>query len=73
MWAGWLEAATAPAVVTRPGLVIDNADEVAGGPMAKASASFGRNGHRAKLDRADVTVHEVDGAANRVLPPLASA
>ena len=72
-----LKAANAPAVIVQPGIVIGNywpkgsAEAIADGRMAQAAASFARNGHRDKIARAGVTVHEVgpdDG--NLTLPHL---
>lgn len=54
-----------PAVIVQPGIVIGNywpegyTASIASGRMAQCAASFARNGHRDKLERASIRVHEV--------------
>lgn len=67
-----------PAVVVQPGIVVGNywpegsTEGIASSRMAQAAASFARNEHRLKLDRAGIRVHEVgpdhDGPVLPLLP-----
>lgn len=64
IWQGLAEL-DAPTVIVQPGIVIGNywpegyTESVASGRMAQCAASFARNGHRDKLQRAGIRVHEV--------------
>lgn len=55
----------APVVIVQPGIVIGNywpegyTATIASGRMAQCAASFAKNGHRDKLQRAGIRVHEV--------------
>ncbi len=65
-----------PAVVVQPGIVVGNywpngsTERSDSSRMAQAAASFARNGHRLKLDRAGFQVHEVGQDYDKPLPLL---
>jgi hypothetical protein len=67
-------------IVAQPGIVIGNywprgsKGAAVSARMAQCAASFARNGHRAKLERNHVVVHEVGPEhGSAILPPLLSA
>lgn len=78
-----LADAEAPAVIAQPGIVIGNywpegsAEGIASGRMAQCAASFARKGHREKLERNGIYLHEVGpnhkGAALPLLSPGSAA
>jgi hypothetical protein len=71
-----LSQASEPSIILPPGLVIGNywpegyEASVASGRMAQAARSFERNGHRQKLEREGICVHEVGEDGPAVLPSL---
>lgn len=76
----WQMLATleAPTVIMQPGIVIGNywpegfTESIASDRMAQCAASFARNGHRDKLQRAGVRVHEVGPDHGGLSLPLLS-
>lgn len=77
IWRALVEADT-PAVVVQPGIVIGNywpeghPEPIASGRMAQSAASFARNGHRDKLERAGLHIHEVSSDHEDAALPLLS-